>query len=64
MSRKKSDDYVPVNFKFEVQLDLLPPMIIEAETKHDAIESYFKWNGILSTENKVNVKLIEDEPVN
>jgi len=42
--------------KFECQLDILPPMIVEANTEQDAIDAYHKMFGVISSEIRTNVK--------
>lgn len=48
--------YNPTLLRWEVQMDILPTMTIEAATEQDAIDAYFKMCGVLSTEIRVNTK--------
>jgi hypothetical protein len=41
---------------YEVQLDILPPMQFAASHEQAAIDQYFNFFGILSTECRINVK--------
>lgn len=47
----------PAKNTYIVQLDFLPSMEIEAEDHDEAIKHYFTWNGIIKTDNPVNIKL-------
>lgn len=65
MARKKvaevlADSETALNIqtgnKYECQLDILPPMIVEANTEQDAIDEYHKMFGVISSEIRTNVK--------
>lgn len=47
---------VEVGRKYECQLDILPPMIVVANTEQDAIDAYHKMFGVISSEIRTNVK--------
>jgi hypothetical protein len=65
MARKKVADLsvdsetafnIEIPNKYECQLDILPPMIVEANTEQDAIDNYHKMFGVISSEIRTNVK--------
>jgi|688.fasta_scaffold703390_1 hypothetical protein len=65
MARKKVADLsvdsetafdIEISNKYECQLDILPPMIVEANTEQDAIDNYHKMFGVISSEIRTNVK--------
>ncbi len=62
MARKKTDHVIESTStvcsgnKYECQLDILPPMIVEANTEQDAIDNYHKMFGVISSEIRTNVK--------
>ena len=45
-------------FVFEVQIDILPAMQFEADHAQDAIDQYYKFFGIISTEDRINVRKV------